>query len=106
VRPRRGSVLGGLTVSGAAAAVLLVGLAVVADERLAADDGVVVRRGGGLSTAPAVGAARDVRVETGEVGRASAREGGWTHVRFEGERAGWVPSSDLVSIARAPLRAD
>ena len=106
VRPRRGSVLGGLTVSGAAAAVLLVGLAVVADERLAADDGVVVRRGGGLSTAPAVGAARDVRVETGEVGRASAREGGWTHVRFDGERAGWVPSSDLVSIARAPLRAD
>lgn len=91
---------------GALAAIGLAGAAVLTDERLAAEDLVVLRSGGGLSVAPAIGAPRDLRAETGEVGRASAREGGWTYVRFDGGRAGWVPGGELASLARAPHRGD
>lgn len=105
-RPRRGSATSALSVGGVAAAMLLVGLAIITDERLAADDAVVLRHAAGLSAAPAVGADERARIETGEVGEAGAHEGGWTHVRFDGGRAGWIPSSELRSIARAPAPAD
>lgn len=104
--PPRGSALRAVGIASTAASLLLAGFAVVTDERLVADDRVVLRRGGALAASPALGARRDARVETGEIGRAGAREGGWTHVRFDGARAGWVPSSELVSIARAPVRGD
>lgn len=91
---------------GIAGALLLALLAVLVEERLAARDLVVLRQGGGLSASPAIGASREVRAETGEVGETGAREGGWTFVRFPGGRAGWVPASELVSLARAPRVAD
>lgn len=105
-RPRRGGAPAGLAIGAAAGAVALAVVAVLADERLAADDAVVLRRGGTLSLSPALGARREGRAETGEVGVAGAREGGWTHVRFDDARAGWIPAADLVSIERAPPRSD
>lgn len=102
--PARGSALRATGIAAAAASVLFAGLAVVVDERLAADDAAVLRRGSPLSLSPAIGAPRGARAYTGEVGTTGGHERGWTHVRFDGARAGWVPSSELVSIARAPVR--
>jgi len=101
VARRRGRMHGGITYGLLASAVVIAMAAVFVDERLAADDVVVLRRGGGLSASPAIGARRDVRAETGEIARVGAREGGWIHVRFDGDRTGWVPASELIPLARA-----
>ncbi|MBA3891288.1 MAG: BatD family protein, partial [Gemmatimonadaceae bacterium] len=104
--PARGSPLRAIAIAGTAAAIMLATFGVVVDERLKAGDLVVIRHGTSLSRSPAISARRDARVETGEVARAGGREGGWTHVRLDGERSGWIPASELVSIARAARRAD
>lgn len=106
VAPARGSPLRAMAIAGAAASVALAAFAIVVDERLAADDLVVVRHATSLTLSPAIGARRDARVETAEVAEAGGREGGWTHVRLDGARAGWIPTSELVPIARAPRRAE
>lgn len=104
--PVRGSPLRAVAIAGAAAAVVLAAAGVVVDERLKAERLAVVRRGTSLSLSPAIGARRDARVETGEVAEAGGREGAWTHVRLDRDRSGWIPTSGLVSIARAAPRAD
>lgn len=104
--PARGSPLRAIAVAGSAAAIAIAGFGVMVDERLAADDLVVVRHATSLMLSPAIGSRRDGRVETGEVAEAGGREGGWTHVRLDGERAGWIPTSEVVSIARAARRAE
>lgn len=103
---RRASALRAVAVASASAAVALAAFAVVVDERLEADGLAVIRHGTSLSSSPAIGGRAGARVETGDIVETAGREGGWTHVRLDGERAGWVPGAALVSIARAPHRAD
>ncbi|MEO6527456.1 MAG: BatD family protein [Gemmatimonadaceae bacterium] len=67
-------------------------------ERLEARDLAVLLHGRALLDAPAADAAVLAPLGAGEAGRLGAREGGWVHIAFDGARAGWVPSGEVVPI--------
>jgi hypothetical protein len=89
----------------AVASVLLVAGAVAAavagvreNESALARHLAVVDRGVSLYASPALDADHVGRVEAGDVARALARQGAWTHVQLDGDRDGWIETSRLISL--------
>jgi uncharacterized protein YgiM (DUF1202 family) len=58
----------------------------------------VVDRGVSLYASPALDADHVGRVEAGDIARALARQGAWTHVQLDGDRDGWIETGRLISI--------
>lgn len=81
--------------SGAAATALL---GLVAHERIAGRDQVVVVESDRLREAPAVGAETGAIVMAGETARIRAAEGVWQRVRFSDGREGWLERRALESL--------
>ena len=81
-------------------ALLLGAVAAGLDERLAARDLVVVARGVPVRALPVLASERGPSLFTGEITRVSERRGGWSRVTADGDRGGWVESSELLSLAR------
>jgi hypothetical protein len=88
------------------AAGLLAIVAIDLTDRLDGRALLVVRRTVPLATSPALGAEVLGNAETGEIGRAVRREGVWTQLRFDGDREGWVASSNLVPLDATASPAD
>jgi hypothetical protein len=73
-------------------------VALVAYERIAGRDQVVVVESDRLRDAPAVGAEPDAIVMTGETARVRASQGVWQRVRFSDGREGWIEGRALQSL--------
>ncbi len=89
-----------------AACALLVGLGSIELETVTSGARLaVVRRATSLTSEPAIGMDRGPGLGTGEIVTISGRRGGWTRVEATEDRAGWIPSSQLLPIAdRRPPR--
>ncbi len=81
---------------GAAATALIV---LVAHERIAGRNQVVVAESDRLREAPAVGAETGALVMAGETAEVRASEGVWQRVRFSDGREGWLERRGLESLA-------
>jgi hypothetical protein len=70
-------------------------------ESAAARHLAVVDRGVALYASPALDADHVGRVEAGDVARALARQGVWTHVQLDGDRDGWIETGRLISLEQS-----
>jgi hypothetical protein len=83
-----------------AACALVVGLASIELEtRIAGTRLAVVRHASTLTSDPAIGMDRGPGVGTGELVRIAGRRGTWTRVEATDDRDGWIPSTQLISLA-------
>ena len=89
-----------LVMGSATAALLLVAVGILLDERLAARHLSVVGEGTLLRALPALAGDAVQSVRSGEVVRTLSRRGEWTLVELEGGREGWIEAPMLISIAR------
>jgi BatD DUF11 like domain len=70
------------------------------DQRLAARGLGVVRSTARLRSDPALGGEASGTAVIGEVARITRRQGAWTHVSLDGDREGWIESSNFASLER------
>jgi hypothetical protein len=70
------------------------------DQRLAGRDLGVVRSTARLRTDPALGGEASGVAVIGEIARITRRQGAWTHVSLDGDREGWIESSNFASLER------
>jgi hypothetical protein len=70
------------------------------DQRLAARRLGIVRTTARLSTDPALGGEPTGTAIVGEVAQVVRRQGAWAYVALDGGRAGWIESSNLMSLER------
>jgi hypothetical protein len=87
-------------VSCVAAAAGAAWVGVRSDEAAAAVHLAVVGPGAALHGAPALNAERISRLDAGDVALVVATRGVWTDVRLDGDREGWITTTQLTSIAR------
>jgi hypothetical protein len=88
----------------AAIAIVAAWGSVRANEEAAAAHLAVVRPGAALHAAPALDAERVSRLDAGDVALVLATHGVWSEVQLDGDRDGWIATTQLTSIAqRGPV---